>query len=260
MIGFEPGMRPIMLPPFARPRWASAALWLAAAGTLVAVTVVSFVVFTGPHPPRERAIVAMGAGLVVIWCGLGGLLQWRYRETIVRWIQRIPGGPRTQFVIACTGLALIEEVVATAMTNLAPAFGVAPAAAFITTSTNWLHNVTLHSVVVFVPMFAVWAVLVSRRRFHPAEVLVMVGLNGLLAEWFTFGQLNPIWLFVYGLMAWLPAWATAERLGNGRPRPRWGTFLLALVGPLVAAAPVAGVMQWAHPAGLVDFRQTPPNG
>lgn len=82
-----------------------------------------------------------------------------------------------------------------------------------------------------------------------------MGTNGLLAEWLTFGQLNPIWWFVYGLMVWLPARAFAGELGAGRPRPGIRMALLSLALPLVAAAPVACVMQALHPEDPADLSE-----
>lgn len=58
-----------------------------------------------------------------------------------------------RFVLLCTIMALLEEVITTTMTNLAPVFGMTPEEAHIATSTNDLKVVCFHSVVVFVPMF-----------------------------------------------------------------------------------------------------------
>ena len=108
-------------------------------------------------------------------------------------------------------MALLEEAVTTTMTNLAPVLGVAIGQAYITASANYLDVVLGHSVIVFVPMFAAWAWLLSRYDFRPAEVFLLFGLTGTLAEAGTFGPqmlaMAGVWVWVYGLMVWLPAYA-----------------------------------------------------
>ena len=70
------------------------------------------------------------------------------------------------FFLLCCGLvsvfvgfvitfALIEEGIATAMTNFAPLFGVEMGEVYITASGNDMDVVLFHSVVVFVPQFLV---------------------------------------------------------------------------------------------------------
>lgn len=235
------------------PRSIRVAIAVATMLSVVAVVAVLAVIYMTPHSARERAVVGMGAGLVLFWCVLGGALQRLWCDRIVSAMRRVPGPAAVGFVVSASVMALIEEAVATAMTNAAPIFGATSAEAYITPSTNWLHTVSLHSVVVFVPMFAVWAWLLGRRWFFPSEAMLLVGTNGLLTEWLTFGQFNPIWWFVYGLMVWLPARAFAGELGAGRPRPGIRIVVLSLVLPLVAAAPVVVVIQALHPKDLADL-------
>ena len=118
------------------------------------------------------------------------------------------GGWRLKFVRLATLLALLEGAITVTMTNLAPLFGVLVGAAYITASANDLDVVALHSVVVFVPMFIAWAVLLSRWDFTPAQVVLLFGLTGTLAE-VSFGGIQQfvqiaMWTFVYGLMVFLP--------------------------------------------------------
>ena len=81
-------------------------------------------------------------------------------------------------MILCTAMALIEEVITTTMTNCAPLLGTTPEEAHITASTNYFVVVCFHSVVVFVPMFIAWALMLSRWDFSPLKVLLLFGITG----------------------------------------------------------------------------------
>jgi hypothetical protein len=125
------------------------------------------------------------------------------------------------------------------MTNLGPVLGAESDAARITASENYFEVVLLNSVIVFVPMFVCWAWLLGRYAFRPAEVMVLFGLTGMLAESMSFGPQNLImagmWVYVYGLMVYLPARAVpADR---GERSVQWWHWLLALFLPIVAAIP-----------------------
>ncbi|MBN1565254.1 MAG: hypothetical protein JXA10_15520 [Anaerolineae bacterium] len=197
--------------------------------------------------PDDRAIIRMIGGLLIIWVVIGGSLQRWQRDRFVRWLRRfLPGGWRTQFVIGCIIFALLEEAVTTAMTNLGPAFGAATGAAHITASTNYFEVVLLNSVIVFVPMFITWAWLLARYDFRPAEVMLLYGLTGTLAETISFGPLNLVnvgmWVYVYGLIVYLPARAVTTdpavrpAIRNTR-RVRWRHWPLAIVLPIVMTIP-----------------------
>jgi hypothetical protein len=215
------------------------AVWAAAAYAVVASIVV-------PHEkdPDKRAIVLMGGALMAIWCLLGGLLMRWQRDRLVRWARRIPLGWRTRFVLLCIALGLLEEAVTTGLTNAAGLFGGATDAARITASKNYLEVVLLHSVIVFVPMFICWALLLSRYAFAPGEVMLLFGLTGWLAELVTFGPQNVgligMWVYVYGLMVYLPACtAPADRRARA---VRWWHWPLAVVAPFVFAVPFVPVV------------------
>lgn len=202
--------------------------------------------------PAQRAVLGMAWGLILIWVGLGGLVMWRGRDTWNALAARLPLRWEAKFVLGCTLLAGLEEAVTTTMTNCAPWFGVRVGEAYITASANYLDVVLYHSVVVFVPMFLAWAVMLRWWRFSPFAVFLLFGLTGLLAETLTFGPQNlgnfALWIFVYGLMVWLPAhWAPASR--SARTPPRWA-WPVAVVLPLLFV-PLAGVLApwlWLTPA------------
>jgi hypothetical protein len=144
------------------------------------------------------------------------------------------------FVLSCVLLALVEEAITTTMTNCAPFFGVAVGEAYITASANYFDVVLFHSVVVFVPLFIGWAVMLRRWAFSPFQVFLLFGITGTLCETISFGPQNlgnaPFWILVYGLMVWLPAYAVPATRPARPPRMRHcilAVFLPFLFLPLV---------------------------
>jgi hypothetical protein len=210
-------------------------------------------------PPNTRAVMLMGSGLVLVWVALGGSLQRLLRGPARDFLQRIRIDPRITFVGLATILAMVEEVITTTLTNLAPLFGVPYGAAYITASGNFLDVVCLHSVVVFVPMFIGWSFLLQRYSFSPNAVFLLFGLTGLTAElsfsgtqaFLEFG----LWIFVYGLMVWLPAHAfPAVREAR---KPAWWMYPIAVFFPVLFAIPAAMVIGLIHPV-RIHFPEIPP--
>lgn len=158
-----------------------------------------------------------------------------------------------KFILFGILLALLEEFVTTAMTNLAPFFGVQVGEAYITASANYFDVVLHHSVIVFTPWFIAWAWILKRYAFSPFWVFLLFGLDGLVAEWLTFGwqHLNEfaLWIFVYGLMVYLPAYTVPAERGATRPNIWHGA--LAIVLPFVSGIPwtvLVHLMFPTHPA------------
>jgi len=201
------------------------------------------------HERRHRALILMADGLALFWIVIGSLLMRRYRDPASDLLRRLPLAWPAKFVLFATVMALLEEAVTTTMTNLAPLLGVSEGQAYITASANYLDVILGHSVIVFVPQFAAWAWLLSRYDFQPAEVFLLYGLTGTLAETGTFGAQNlgmtGFWVWVYGLMVWLPAYALPRRPAASQPRA-WH-YLLALILPIVCAIPVALIVMRLHP-------------
>ena len=221
------------------------ALWLVL--TTSAVTVV-----TWGHP-KMRAILGMGWGLILLWIGLGGMLMYHFRDPIREAVLKIPLDWRLKFILFATSLALTEEAITTTMTNLAPLFGVKMGEAYITASTNYLDVVALHSVVMFVPLFVGWAFILSRYPFSAFSVFLLFGLTGTMMET-NLGRKNPfefgLWIFVYGLMVFLPAYCvpTAREVRT----LRWWHYPLAVVVPflfipVVPLPLLAGLLFPHHP-------------
>ncbi|MFQ5838853.1 MAG: hypothetical protein ACE5HJ_08770 [Thermoplasmata archaeon] len=199
--------------------------------------------------PISRAVVGMAGGLAVLWIIIGGTIMLKSRHRVRRLVLNLPGGWKSKFVLFATALALIEEAITTTMTNLAPAFGAKVGEAYITASADYLDVVLFHSVIVFIPMFVAWAWLLSRYDFDAKSVFILFGITGTLAEALTFGVQNlgaaGFWVFVYGLMVFLPAYTLPQDRGAEKPRP-WH-YPLAVVVPFAFAIPVALIVSLIHP-------------
>lgn len=219
--------------------------------TTIAFSLILAVVLIGSHDPRARAIILMGAGLVVFWVLVGGLLTLRLRERVRTRLLRVRVRWEWVFFLFATALALTEEAITTTMTNLAPEFGSQIGVAYITASNNYLIVIAFSSVVVFVPEFAAWALLLRRYAFSPNEVFLLYGFLGTTME----ASLNPtaliagFWFFVYGLMVYLPAYSLPPR--SNAVTPRWFHYILAYFLPLACALPVVGADTFlAHWLGI----------
>ncbi len=193
---------------------------------------------------KMRAMLGMVSGLLLLWVVIGGSIMYLLRDRAKEFIRKMPGGWRLKFILFCTILALVEEAVTTTMTNLAPFFGVKMGEVYITASANYIEVVTQHSVIVFVPMFIAWALVLSRYKFSPGSVFVLWGLTGVLAETISFGVQNILmtgfWVFVYGLMAWMPAYSVpAEHTAR---TPKWYHYPLAVVAPILFLVPLCMIV------------------
>lgn len=200
---------------------------------------IASVVFFGTQSNVDaRAIIGMAGGLLVLWVVLGSLLMFRFRDQIVRWVQSWPMGWKARFVLFCVLLSLLEEGIATALTNTAPLYGSVSENARITASTNFFEVVLLNSAIIFVPMFIAWAWMLARYAFHPLDVMILFGITGLVAEAISLGThlaMAGMWIWVYGLMIYLPACTVPA---NRIAKPvRWWHRLLAIILPVIAAAP-----------------------
>lgn len=186
---------------------------------------------------RNRAVVGMADGMILLWLLLGGALTPMLRRRLVPVVAAIPMDWRVRFVLFCTAMALVEEAITTTMTNLAPWFGSTPEEAHITASTNYFHVVLCHSVVLFAFMFVVWAWMLSRWDYSPLKVLLLFGITGTLAE----GTLSlasvigGFWVFVYGLMIYLPACTVPRE--RGARAPRWWCYPMAVFLPFLGVIP-----------------------
>ncbi len=216
--------------------------------TTLIVTVLSF------GNPVSRAVISMGWGVICLWIIVCGGLMYRFRESIRRIVQKVPLPWHVTFVLFTTSLALLEETISTSMTNLAPVFGVKLGEAYITASANYFDVVLYHSVITLIGPFVCWALALKRYDFSPFSVFIVFGISGTLLEMLYGGAIHVfefgLWIFVYGLMVFLPAYSipSAERRG-ARP-VKWHhhvlmVFMPALFIPLFSWIP--NVIDANHP-------------
>jgi hypothetical protein len=194
----------------------------------------------------EGAIMLMAAALALVWNVIGGAVMFLARNPIRKLVSKSRLSRGATFVLFATLLALLEEGVTTTITNLAPVFG--NAQAFITASCNYLEVVVWHSVIVIAPMFVVWAWLLARFRFSPGSVFLLFGINGVLAELLIGGPalvMAPFWIFVYGLMIFLPVYSFS--INAETPAPRWYHYPLAIAACLLASGAVALLVNFLSP-------------
>jgi hypothetical protein len=229
-------------PPVERSRFPALIIKGLAVYSAAVVSLIAIIILGGSTDSTARAIILMALGLLLIWVLLGGTLMYRYREKVRSRVLALRGGWQLKFVLLATGLLLLEEVVTTTMTNLAPLFGSKIGVAYITASDNYLLVIAFASVSVLFPAYIGWAWLLKRYDFTPNEVFLLYGLLGTTAE----ASLNPssliagFWFFVYGLMIYLPAYSIPRDRGAVRPRARH--YVLAYFVPLACQIPAVIVV------------------
>lgn len=185
--------------------------------------------------PASRAIIGMGWGVIVLWIVICGGLMYRFRDPIRRTVLKVPLPWQLTFVLFVTFLALLEETVTTVMTNLAPVFGVKIGEAYIAASTNYFDVVSFHSVITLIGPFVFWALALKRYDFGPFAAFVMFGVSGTLMEvlyggaahFFEFG----LWIFIYGLMIFLPAYSIPSAEQRGARWAKWYHYVLMVFVP-----------------------------
>ncbi len=195
----------------------------------------------------EGAVMLMAIALALIWNVIGGTVMFLVRNPARELVAKSRLGRSATFILFATLLALLEEGVTTTLTNLASVFG--NAQAFITASRNYLEVVVWHSVIVIAPMFFVWSRLLAKFRFRPACVFLLFGVNGVLAEFLTGGGpaflMAPFWIFIYGLMIFLPAYSYSTSVET--PEPSWYHYPIAIGACFLASAAVALVVNLLSP-------------
>ena len=196
-----------------------------------------------------HAEIGMGTGLILIWVFLCGSLMYFFRERIKAVVLSLRLNWQIKFILFATLLAMLEEAITTSLTNLAPLFGVKVGEAYITASANYLDVILHHSVIVFIPWFIAWAWLLKRYAFSTFSVFLLIGFNGLLAETLTFGLQHlsefGLWIFVYGLMIFLPAYTVPQ--DRGALPPKFKHFLLAFILPFLCGIPWAILIHLISP-------------
>lgn len=197
--------------------------------------------------PVIRATVIMGWGLIILWVIIGGSLMYLMRERIKNFVQKIPLNWHVKFVLFTVLLLLLEEAITTAMTNLGPALGLKLGEAYITGSANYFDVIFFHSAINIAPMFIGWAVLLHYFDFSPFKAFLLFGLTGVIAEGTFSGSWGEfaMWIFVYGLMVYLPAYCIPQ--GRMVKKPRWWLYPLAIFFPVVFVPLVAWIPHLVDP-------------
>jgi hypothetical protein len=180
-----------------------------------------------------RATIEMAWGLVLLWIVLAGGSMYKFRDRIKVFIQKISLHWQIKFVLFATLLILIEEAITTLMTNLGPVFGVKLGQAYITASANYFDVIFFHSVIIIAPMFIGWAVILYFYDFSPFAVFLLFGITGHIAESTFSGSWGnfALWIFVYGLMVYLPAYSIPKR--ERAKKPKWWQYPLAIFFPFL---------------------------
>jgi len=179
-----------------------------------------------------RARLLMAWGLIIFWIILGGYIMYKKRDTFKSIFEKLPGKWTTKFFLFCVTLALIEEAIATLLTNMAPVFGSSVSNAYITASANFLQVVTHHSVIIFLPFFMAWVWLLKRYDFSANQAFWFFGITGTIAEAISFGNFAEfgLWIFVYGLMVYLPTYCIPT--DRGAKPVRFWHYPLVIIAPI----------------------------
>lgn len=196
---------------------------------------------TGPDVGMAQGISKMAVGLIILWIFIGGGLMYRFRDRVRDRVRAIPLRWEVKFVLFATLLACIEEAITTTMTNLAPAFGAKMGEAYITASANYFDVIFLHSVFpVIVPLFIGWMFILRRYDFKPFSVFLLFGILGVVCEASFIGPSAlfgfPMWMFVYGLMVYLPAYCIPE--DRGARKVNFFHYLIAIPLAVIFALPL----------------------
>ncbi len=207
--------------------------------SILFLALIGIAILTSDTNYNDKAIIKMGISLVFLWVVVCGTIMFLLRDKISFAVKKFPINWKLKFFLFALTLILIEEIITTSITNLAPFFGGEIGKAFITASTNYFHVIFFHSAVMFIPWILVWTYLISKYDFSPNQVFLLFGLIGVIGESF----LNPsaifagFWFFVYGLMIYLPAYSVPKR--KNLEKPTFFVYVLSIILPLILSAPMA---------------------
>ncbi|MHB0998889.1 MAG: hypothetical protein ACYC27_06550 [Armatimonadota bacterium] len=235
------------------PKMRRVIVWLAVYA-FTGVALVSAIMFGTHQAQHKQAVIGMMLVVVLVWIVIGGTLGLLYKDRVRAFVMKLPGSWQLKFVVFATIMALLEEVCTVTMTNCAPLFGVKIGEAYITASTNYFDVVLGHSVIVFIPQFIFWAWLLSRYHFSPAVVFLLYGIAGNIGEVMFGGLSNAaagFWIFIYGLMVYLPAYCIP--VDRDVKKPKWWLYPLTVILPGFASAPVVALVNYLHPTQPTHF-------
>ncbi|TWT64987.1 hypothetical protein [Allorhodopirellula solitaria] len=216
---------------------------------LVAVLVVwqfglnSLLTIAGLTDWKLGVLAKMLWGLNLLWVAGIGALSIRFRERVSAVGRTMKGNRVVSFFGFVVILALIEEAITTAMTNCAPLFGAQIGEVYLTASANYFDVVLFHSVVVMLPQFAAWGILLQRYELSPFAAFLCYGFTGFINEALFSGP-NPLqlaqWILVYGLLVYLPAYLFVGT--SGRRHVDWWFYPVLVFVPVIASLPVVALL------------------
>jgi hypothetical protein len=194
--------------------------------------------------PVERSAIVMQWGSFLSWVYIIAPLLGRKGLPLLKHrLSRFTLGPKRLFFIFAALFALIEEALAVFWNNITPSFFGQAVGPVLTASTNYFEVILFHSVVVFLPLFLVWAYLLEHGRYSSREAYLYFGMTGILAEYiFNPGILallaGGFWILIYGSMVYYPArFLFGEEKSN--LNVTWRRAVVAVFLPLLASVPLA---------------------
>lgn len=194
--------------------------------------------------PVERSAIVMQWGVFLSWVYIiAPLLGRKGLPFLKQRLSRFTLGPKRLFFVFALVFALTEEALAVLWNNSVPSFFGQAVEPVLTASTNYFEVILLHSVVVFLPLFLVWAYLLERGKYSPREAYLYFGITGVLAEYiFNPGVLallaGGFWILIYGSMVYYPARFVFGKEEGGL-HVSWRRAVVAVFLPLLASVPLA---------------------
>ena len=208
---------------------------------IYALTLTSFIWFLNAENSKGFAIISLAIGLFFLWGICSAFIMSKIKDPLKYFFQ---SRSYPIFIVVSLGgilLALVEEAFTTLMTNMAPLFGFSTSEVFITASSNYIEVVTKHSVIVFIPWFIAWGIILHKWSVHPNLVFILFGTTGLFAESLSFGLQNLLqfgfWIIIYGLMIYLPSFIVYD--------PKKLEPLKKKYFPLLIIVPFFALIIWA---------------
>lgn len=203
----------------------------------------TFLTLGGIENEKLGVLAKMLWGVNLLWIALFGFISLRLRDRVAKLGERLGANRPFAFFFGATLMALIGEMVTTAMTNCAPLFGAEIGEVYITASTNYLDVVLFHSVVVFLPQYAVLGWLLGRYSISPFVLFICYGFTGFIGE-VMFSGPNPLmlaqWILIYGLFVFLPAHLFVGQVD--RKPLRWWMYPLLVIVPTIASIPMVALL------------------
>lgn len=200
---------------------------------IIQVLLIIHIINTGTT--EDKAIITMSSGLLFLWVIVIGSMIYIFKNRI-KILFTSSNLYVLKFFLLAVVMCMIEEAIATTMTNTALLWGLSPNEVFITASPNYLEVITRHSLIVFVPQFLLWGYVLSKYYFAPNSVLILYGITGYLSEVIAFGISSNVisigfWIMVYGLIVYLPAYCLPRKALIAKPHPLF--FPLMIILPLI---------------------------